>query len=62
MPMPKNSTLAEKVESESVLLNKNQLNKDLQPRKETLQKILQFAAIYKAEKITENRFSDIYLN
>ncbi len=60
--MLKNTTLPEKVETGSSLLTNNQTDKDLQPRKETLQKILQFASAYKAEKIAENHFVEIYLN
>lgn len=62
MPMQKSSTLSENIESESTLLQKKQIYNELQPKKETLQNILQFAAIYKSEKITEDRFADIFLN
>jgi len=60
--MHKNSTLSEKTKSEFILINKEQNCNHLQPKKETLQKILQFAAIYKAEKAIEDQFVDIYLN
>jgi len=55
-------TLSEKAELAAVLLNKNYINKELQPQKATLQKILQFAAMYKTEKISENWIIDVYLN
>lgn len=35
---------------------------ELQPGAETIEKILQFAASYRAEKIAANRFVDIILN
>ncbi|NDV45976.1 hypothetical protein D0T49_02840 [Paludibacter sp. 221] len=62
MPMPKNSTLSKKSEPDSISLKKQQTTNSLQPKKETLKKILQFAATYRTEEITNNRFSEIYLN
>ena len=60
--MHKNVTLSEEIESEFIFSINRETNNDLQPRKETLQKILEFAATYRTEKITANRFADIYLN
>jgi len=60
-PMQTSFTLSEKAES-IALSNKNYTNKELQPQKATLQRILQFAAIYKAERINENWIIDVYLN
>jgi len=59
--MQTNFTLSEQSEFAAVLSNKNYI-KELQPQKATLQKILQFAAMYKAEKISENWIIDVYLN
>jgi hypothetical protein len=61
MPMQTNFTLSEK-ESTIALTNKSHINKELQPQKTTLQRILQFAAMYKTEKITDKWIIDIYLN
>ena len=61
MPMQKNFTLSEK-ESTIALTNKSHISKELHPQKVTLQKILQFAAIYKTVKITDTWIIDIYLN
>ncbi|MBV5284242.1 MAG: hypothetical protein JZU53_17605 [Paludibacter sp.] len=38
----------------------NQLQ--MQPKQATLNKILQFAATYRAEKIAENQFVELFLN
>ncbi len=34
----------------------------MQPKQATLNKILQFAATYRAEKIAENQFVELFLN
>ena len=34
----------------------------MQPKQATLNKILQFAATYRAEKISENQFVELFLN
>jgi hypothetical protein len=34
----------------------------LQPKADTLQKILQFASTYRAEQINENQYVEWYLN
>lgn len=34
----------------------------MQPKQATLNKILQFAATYRVEKITENQFVELFLN
>jgi len=60
--MPENSTLSETTEPNSILKTKKLIYKNLQPSKETLQKILQFAAIYKAEKIVGEQFGNILMN
>lgn len=41
---------------------KSSKEKELQPEAETLQRILQFAASYRPEKIAGNQFVDIILN
>jgi hypothetical protein len=45
-------------------LEKNQTlkNQQLQPKAATLQKILQFAASYRAQQIGTNQFVDLLLN
>jgi len=59
--MQTNFTLSEQSKLAPILSNKNYI-KELQPQKATLQRILQFAAMCKAEKISENWVIDIYLN
>ena len=59
--MQRNSTLSEEIDSELRLLNKNK-DSCLQPSNNTLKKILQFAASYKAVKIADNNVIDICLN
>jgi hypothetical protein len=36
--------------------------KELQPKASTLQNILQFAANYRAERIADNQFVELFLN
>lgn len=60
--MQKNTTLSEEIDSKMRLYDKKNGNCSLQPGKDTLQKILQFAANYRAVKITDNTVIDIYLN
>ena len=58
--MQENFTLPETKSTNA--LNKSHISKKMQPQKETLQKILQFAVVYKAEKITDEWIIDICLN
>ncbi|MDD4991194.1 MAG: hypothetical protein PHR83_03070 [Paludibacter sp.] len=37
-------------------------SQELQPQTTTLQKIMQFASSYRAEKITDNQFVELFLN
>ena len=37
-------------------------SQDLQPQTATLQKIMQFASSYRAEKIADNQFVELFLN
>ncbi|MDL2289873.1 hypothetical protein LJB95_00525 [Paludibacteraceae bacterium OttesenSCG-928-F17] len=60
--MQKNITLSEEIDSEVSLYNKESNGHVLQPSKETLKKILQFAAGYRATKLTDNTVIDICLN
>lgn len=57
--MHKNTTLSENINSEVHLCDKNSC---LQPSKNTLNKILQFAATYRTTKATDNSIIDICLN
>jgi len=41
---------------------KQDANHELEPQTATLQKILQFASSYRAEKIAENQFVELFLN
>jgi hypothetical protein len=61
MPMQKISTSLKKTDLNS---EKKRLESHLQmePKKATLQKILQFASSYRVERITENQFVEWYLN
>jgi len=61
MPMQKNSTPQKKADLnfERKELKKSSL---LQPGTATLQKILQFASSYRAERIAENQYIEWYLN
>jgi hypothetical protein len=34
----------------------------LQPKEDSLQKILQFASTYRVEQVSENQFVELYLN
>lgn len=60
--MQKNSTLVKRAESRSYLTNSQAIDCALQPKQETLQKIMQFASAYRSERIVGERFSDICLN
>ena len=58
--MQENFTLSE-MES-TATLDKSYISSKMQPQKETLQKILQFAAVYKTEKITDKWIVNICFN
>lgn len=59
--MQKLSTSPKKAD---LILNRRRLkiSQVLQPKAETLQKILQFASSYRVEKTTENQYVELYLN
>jgi hypothetical protein len=61
VPMQNFSTSPKKADlnSEKKRLENRQL---LQPKADTLQKILQFASTYRAEQINENQYVEWYLN
>lgn len=61
LPMQKISTLLKKTD---LFIEKKRLEKatQLQPNAITMQKILQFASTYRAEKVAENQFVEWYLN
>ena len=62
LPMQKDFTLSKQVGAEPLVLHEPMGGYSrLQPRKETLQRIMQFAAAYRAEKVDE-KFTDIMLN
>jgi hypothetical protein len=59
-PMQKNATLTKMVRK---TIENETYEKDLmQPKEETLQKILQFAASFRTEKLASGRYVDIMLN
>jgi len=59
--MQKISTSLKKTDliSEKTRLPKS---KDLQPQNATIQKILQFASMYRVEKVADNQFVELFLN
>ena len=58
--MQKFSTLTNKTD---LLKTKNSESApEMQPRQETLNKILQFAASYRLHKIPENQYIELFLN
>ncbi len=61
MPMQKSTTLSKKTD-----LNQKKLSASIvsmmEPKPETLQKILSFAAAYRPLPIGQNQFIDLYLN
>lgn len=60
MPMQKNTTLSKR-ESFDPLPGNNE-KKVLQPSEKTLKNIMQFAASYRVEKISNKKFIELYLN
>lgn len=60
--MHKNFTLSDEKDAHSVFSDQHRKKNAMQPKNETLKKILQFAATCKTEKIADNRFTEIYLN
>lgn len=61
LPMQKMITPLNK--ADLIQQKKNAENQQqMQPKQATLNKILQFAATYRAEKIAENQFVELFLN
>lgn len=60
--MQKNTTLSNREVSTQERVKKQEETSNLQPSKKTIQNILQFAAAYRPERISENQFTEIYLN
>lgn len=61
LPMHKNSTLTKSTQT-SVKNETYQKDQMQQPKEETLQKILQFAASYRTEKLNNDRYIEMILN
>ena len=60
MPMKRNFTLNHATQKNNI--RTEQLSSDLRPKESTLQAILQFAALYRVEKVSEQKFIEYLLN
>jgi hypothetical protein len=61
VPMQKLSTSKIKTDLK-ITQNRLENSQSLQPKTETLNKILQFASAYRVEKTSENQYIELYLN
>ena len=58
--MPKISTLSNK--TDLFKTKRPESAPELQPKQETLNRILQFAATYRTQKVSENQYVELFLN
>ena len=61
LPMQKTTTSLNKTDLKAKKQSSTN-NKEMQPNDDTLQRILQFAATYRAQPIAQNQFVEMFLN
>lgn len=61
MPMQKTTTPLPKTDLKETKKSPFEVN-DMQPSENSINKILQFAATYRAQKISKNQYVDMFLN